>query len=77
MYLHRGLRSSNQNILDNWNPGIYNISYSFVRSAKAIESVYTKSFDWEEKLGPTGKPRGLLDSQKLLKLLTLNLNIGL
>tara|TARA_Y100001972_G_scaffold123576_1_gene171087 strand:+ start:725 stop:1660 length:936 start_codon:yes stop_codon:yes gene_type:complete len=61
-----------KNILDNWNPGIYNISYSFVRSAKAIESVYTKSFDWKEKFGPTGKPRGLLDSQKLLK--TFNFN---
>ena len=61
-----------KNILDNWNPGIYNISYNFVRSAKAIESVYTESFDWKEKLGPTGKPRGLLDSQKLLK--TFNFN---
>ena len=61
-----------KNILDNWNPGIYNISYNFVRSAKAIESVYTKPFDWKEKLGPTGKPRGLLDSQKLLK--TFNFN---
>ena len=61
-----------KNILDNWNPGIYNISYSFVRSAKAIESVYTEPFDWKEKFGPTGKPRGLLDSQKLLK--TFNFN---
>ena len=61
-----------KNILDNWNPGIYNISYNFVRSAKAIESVFTRSFEWKEKLGPTGKPRGLLDSQKLLK--TFNFN---
>ncbi len=61
-----------KNILDNWNPGIYNISYNFVRSAKAIESVYEKPFDWEEKLGPTGKPRGLLDSQKLLKTFDFN-----
>ncbi len=61
-----------KNILDNWNPGIYNISYNFARSAKAIESVYTKTFEWEEKLGPTGKPRGLLDSQKLLKTFDFN-----
>ena len=60
-----------KNILDNWNPGIYNISYNFVRSAKAIESVFTKSF-WKEKFGPTGKPRGLLDSEKLLR--TFNIN---
>jgi len=61
-----------KNILDNWNPGIYNISYNFVRSAKAIESVFTKSFEWKEKFGPTGKPRGLLDSEKLLR--TFNIN---
>ena len=63
-----------KNILDSWNPGIYNISYNFVRSAKAIELVYTEPFEWEEKFGPTGKPRGLLDSQKLLKTFDFNFN---
>lgn len=60
-----------KNILDNWNPGIYNISYDFIRSASAIKSVYPKSFEVKEKMGPTGKRRGLLDSSKLLQ--TFNL----
>ena len=63
-----------KNILDNWNPGIYNISYDFVRSAQAIEHVYNKPFEWREKLGPTGKPRGKLDSTKLLTTFNLTFN---
>lgn len=56
-----------KNILDNWCPGIYNISYDFIRTADAIKSVYPHSFEYQEKLGPTGKPRGRLNSSKLLQ----------
>ena len=55
-----------KNILDNWNPGIYNISYDFIRSIEPIKEIYPKNFDHKIKLGPTGKPRGSLDSSKLL-----------
>ena len=55
-----------KNILDNWKPGIYNISYDFIRSIEPIKEVYPKNFDYQIKLGPTGKPRGSLDSSKLL-----------
>lgn len=61
-----------KNILDNWQSGIYNISYDFIRSADAIKSVYPEPFTAQEKLGPTGKPRGSLDSSKLLH--TFNFN---
>ena len=56
-----------KNILDNWQPGIYNISYDFIRNIDAIKSVYPQDFEHTTKLGPTGKPRGSLDSSKLLK----------
>ena len=55
-----------KNILDHWNPGIYNISYDFIRSIEPIKQIYPKDFDYSIKLGPTGKPRGSLDSTKLL-----------
>ena len=55
-----------KNILDNWNPGIYNISYDFIRNVEAIRKVYPIDFESVIKLGPTGKPRGLLNSGKLL-----------
>ena len=54
-----------KNIIDNWNPGAYNISYDFTRNPEAIKAVYPKSFETQEKLGPTGKKRGLLLSNKL------------
>tara|TARA_Y100001937_G_scaffold42166_1_gene59769 strand:+ start:1608 stop:2543 length:936 start_codon:yes stop_codon:yes gene_type:complete len=55
-----------KNILDNWKPGIYNISYDFIRSIEPIKDVYPKNFEYKIKSGPTGKPRGSLDSTKLL-----------
>ena len=55
-----------KNIIDKWNPGVYNISYKFTRNSEDIKKVYPKSFEISEKLGPTGKPRGLLDSSKLI-----------
>ena len=54
-----------KNIIDKWNPGAYNISYDFTRDPDAIKAVYPKSFKIKEKLGPTGKKRGLLLSNKL------------
>jgi len=55
-----------KNIVDNWIPGVYNISYNFTRKADALQKVYPQEFDTQIKLGPTGKPRGMLDSSKLL-----------
>ena len=54
-----------KNIIDKWNPGAYNISYDFTRNAEAIKAVYPISFETQDKLGPTGKKRGLLLSNKL------------
>ena len=54
-----------KNIIDKWNPGAYNISYDFTRNAEALKAVYPKSFETQYKLGPTGKKRGLLLSNKL------------
>ena len=54
-----------KNIIDKWNPGAYNISYDFTRNTEALKAVYPKSFETQEKLGPTGKKRGLLLSNKL------------
>ena len=54
-----------KNIIDKWNPGAYNISYDFTRNAEALKAVYPKSFEAQYKLGPTGKKRGLLLSNKL------------
>jgi nucleoside-diphosphate-sugar epimerase len=54
-----------KNILDNWCPGIYNISYTFTRNAEALADIYPEPFDVQYKSGPTGKPRGLLSNDKL------------
>ena len=54
-----------KNILDNWRPGIYNISYTFTRNAEALTDIYPEPFDVQYKSGPTGKPRGLLSNTKL------------
>lgn len=61
-----------KNILDNWNPGIYNISYNFTRTENALKAVYPKKFDTKLKLGPTGRPRGTLDCSKLLNTFGVN-----
>ena len=55
-----------KNILDKWKSGIYNISYNFIRSIEPIKAVYPIDFEYRIKSGPTGKPRGSLDSSKLL-----------
>tara|TARA_R100000329_G_scaffold140575_2_gene122928 strand:- start:623 stop:1558 length:936 start_codon:yes stop_codon:yes gene_type:complete len=54
-------------IIDSWNPGTYNISYNFTRNSEALKETYPHDFEVKEKLGPTGKPRGLLSSDKLLE----------
>jgi nucleoside-diphosphate-sugar epimerase len=56
-----------KNIIDKWIPGTYNISYTFRRSAEALKTVYPKPLKTQIKLGPTGKPRGLLNCDKLIK----------
>jgi nucleoside-diphosphate-sugar epimerase len=61
-----------KNIIDKWNPGVYNISYDFTRNSQDIKKTYPIDFDIVEKLGPTGKPRGLLNSDKLVN--TFNLD---
>jgi len=58
-------------IIDNWNPGVYNISYDFVRDGNDIQEVYKLPFEYINKSGPTGRPRGLLSCEKLLS--TFNL----
>ena len=56
-----------KNILDKWISGTYNISYNFTRTVEALKTVYPLDFKSELKLGPTGKPRGTLDCNKLLE----------
>lgn len=61
-----------KNIIDKWNPGIYNIAYEFRRSAEALKNACPKTFDTKIKLGPTGKPRGLLNCNKLINTFKVN-----
>jgi nucleoside-diphosphate-sugar epimerase len=61
-----------KNIIDKWNPGIYNIAYDFRRSAEALKNACPKTFDTKIKLGPTGKPRGLLNCNKLINTFKVN-----
>ena len=61
-----------KNIIDKWIPGTYNIAYDFVRTESALKTVYPKEFETQLKLGPTGKPRGMLDSNKLLNTFGVN-----
>ena len=56
-----------EKIVDNWEPGTYNISSEILRDGKDIQSVYPEPFEYTNKLGPTGKPRGSLNSSKLRK----------
>ena len=56
-----------KNIVDKWIPGTYNISYNFKRNENALKAVYPKEFETQIKSGPTGKPRGTLNSSKLLE----------
>ena len=61
-----------KNIVDKWIPGTYNIAYNFIRTENALKTVYPKEFETQLKLGPTGKPRGMLDSNKLLNTFGVN-----
>jgi nucleoside-diphosphate-sugar epimerase len=64
--------STVKNIVDKWIPGTYNIAYDFVRTENALKTVYPKEFETQLKLGPTGKPRGKLRSDKLLNTFGVN-----
>ena len=57
-----------KNIIAKWVPGTYNISSNLLRNGQVLQKVYPKFFEVVNKLGPTGKPRGLLDSSKLNQL---------
>lgn len=61
-----------KNIVDKWIPGTYNIAYNFVRTEHALKAVYPKEFNTQTKLGPTGKPRGTLNCNKLLNTFGVN-----
>ena len=61
-----------KNIVDKWNPGTYNIAYNFIRTENALKAVYPQKFETQIKLGPTGKPRGMLNCQKLLNTFGVN-----
>ena len=54
-----------EKIVENWIPGTYNISSGFVRDGEVLQKIYPKPFEYVNKLGPTGKPRGSLDCHKL------------
>ena len=54
-----------KNIIAKWVSGTYNISSNLIRDGQVLQKVFPKSFEVVNKLGPTGKPRGLLDSSKL------------
>ena len=54
-----------KNIIANWVPGTYNISSNLIRDGQVLQKIYPKDFVVNNKLGPTGKQRGALDSSKL------------
>ena len=54
-----------EKIVENWIPGTYNISSGFVRDGEVMQKIYPKPFEYVNKQGPTGKPRGSLDCHKL------------
>ena len=54
-----------KNIIAKWVPGTYNISSNLIRDGQVLQKIYPKDFVVNNKLGPTGKPRGMLDSSKL------------
>jgi len=54
-----------KNIIANWIPGTYNISSNLIRDGQVLQKIYSKDFVVNNKLGPTGKPRGILNSSKL------------
>jgi nucleoside-diphosphate-sugar epimerase len=65
-----------KNILDSWKPGIYNISSNHIRNGQVLQDIYHKAFEVNNKLGPTGKPRGTLNSSKLFKTFNVKLNFN-
>jgi len=54
-----------KNIIAKWVPGTYNISSNLLRNGQVLQKVYPKFFEVVNKLGPTGKLRGMLDNSKL------------
>ena len=62
-----------KNIVANWISGTYNISSNIIRDGKILQKVYPKYFIVNNKLGPTGQPRGTLDNSKLFKTFNVRL----
>tara|TARA_Y100001938_G_scaffold148474_1_gene232264 strand:+ start:2320 stop:3252 length:933 start_codon:yes stop_codon:yes gene_type:complete len=54
-----------KNIIANWIPGTYNISSNLIRDGQVLQKIYPKDFVVNNKLGPTGKLREMLNSSKL------------
>jgi len=62
-----------KNIVANWIPGTYNISSNIIRDGKILQKVYPRYFIVNNKLGPTGQPRGTLDNSKLFNTFNVRL----
>jgi len=62
-----------KNIIANWIPGTYNISSNLIRDGQVLQKVFPKAFKVNNKLGPTGKLRGALDSSKLFDTFSVRL----
>ena len=65
-----------KNIVANWVSGTYNISSNMIRDGKALQRVYPRHFNINNKLGPTGQPRGTLDSSKLFNTFNVKLKFN-
>ena len=65
-----------KNIVANWVSGTYNISSNIIRDGKVLQRVYPRHFNINNKLGPTGQPRGTLDSSKLFDTFNVKLKFN-
>ena len=65
-----------KNIVANWVSGTYNISSNMIRDGKTLQRVYPRHFNINNKLGPTGQPRGTLDSSKLFNTFNVKLKFN-
>ena len=65
-----------KNIIANWVSGTYNISSNIIRDGKVLQRVYPRHFNINNKLGPTGQPRGTLDSSKLFDTFNVKLKFN-
>ena len=52
---------------------ISDISSNLIRDGQVLQKIYPYDFVVNNKLGPTGKPRGMLDSSKLFDTFSVRL----